>query len=208
MATQGGWGSGTITLFGGAKAAMALGGRWWLNSLRSYEGLRLGAAEGPHGPLRLFRTYGRGTLVNRKSPHREAAVEFLKYEASARYNELVNHQADALAPVMRYCYSPQFLQDPQYPNEDFNAVWRDIMGYAQPDPISPFINGQRAQRILNKQLDLVKADQKPVPEALRSAAREINREIAKTIAEDPALRRRYEALTRKQSTPGSPKRRE
>ena len=28
MATQGGWGSGTITLFGGAKAAMALGGRW------------------------------------------------------------------------------------------------------------------------------------------------------------------------------------
>ena len=68
------------------------------------------------------------------------------------------------------------------------------MRYSRPDQISPFINGQRAQRILTKQLDLVKADQKPVGDALRSAAREINAEIAKTIAEDPALRRRYERL--------------
>src|SRR5262249_55920560 len=77
MATQGGWGSGTISFFGGGKGAMALGGRWWLNSLRSYANLRLRAAEGPHGPLRIFRGYGRATLVNRQSPRRQQALDFL-----------------------------------------------------------------------------------------------------------------------------------
>jgi len=45
MATQGGWGSGTITLFSGGKAAMAIGGRWWLCTLRDNKNLRLGAVE-------------------------------------------------------------------------------------------------------------------------------------------------------------------
>jgi ABC-type glycerol-3-phosphate transport system substrate-binding protein len=183
---------------------MAIGGRWWLCTLRNVqqerrkEGrqLRLGAVEGPHHPpYRVFRGYARATLVNKHSPHREAAVEFLKYEAGQGYNDLINRQADALAPMKRYCYTPEYLRNPEFPEEDYNAVWRDVMDYAGPDQISPFINGQAASRIMEKQLDLVKNDQKPVPDAMRTAAREVNEEIQKTLQRDPSLRARYAELT-------------
>ncbi|MBI3919829.1 MAG: extracellular solute-binding protein [Armatimonadetes bacterium] len=195
MATQGGWGSGTITFFGGGKGAMALGGRWWLCTLRDYKKLHLGAFECPHGPYRVSRGYGRATLINRNSPRHQHALEFLKYEAGKGYNELINHQADALAPVIRYSYTPLYLHDPEFPEEDYNAVWRDAMKFGVPDQISPFINGQAATRILNKQLDLVKNDQKSAAAALTRAAQEINKEIRKTLEKDPLLRVRYLKLT-------------
>ena len=197
IATAGGWGSGTITFFGGGKAAMALGGRWWLCTLRKYEGLRLGAVECPHGPKRLFRGYGRSTLVNKNSPRREHALAFLKYLAGKDYNELINHQADALAPVTSYCDRDLYLHDPEFPGEDFNDVWRDIMQYGIPDEDSPFVNGNVAGRIIGKQLDLVRNNTKPATDAMRTAARQINEEIQKTLDRDPALRARYEELTKR-----------
>jgi multiple sugar transport system substrate-binding protein len=195
IATQGGWGSGTITFFGGGKAAMALGGRWWLCTLRDYKGIRLGAIECPHGPLRVFRGYGRATLINKASPRRQEALEFLKYLAARPYNDLINHQADALAPVKRYCYTPEYLHDPDFPNEDFNAAWRDVMEYGIPDEVSPFVNGNVAGRLFGKQLDLVKNGQKTAAEAMKAAAREINKEILKSLERDPSLRERYRRLT-------------
>ena len=197
IATAGGWGSGTITFFGARKSAMALGGRWWLCTIRKYEGLRLGAFECPHGPLRRFRGYGRSSLINRNSPRREAALAFLKYMAAKPYNDLINHQADALAPVKRYCYTPEYLRDPEFPAEDYNAVWRDVMNHGIPDEVSPFVNGNVVGRIINKQLDLVKNNQKTGAQAMADAARRINEEIAKTLDRDPTLRRRYDALTAK-----------
>ena len=195
MASQGGWGSGTINQFGARKAAMAMGGRWWLCTLRANKDLRLGAVECPHGPRRVFYAYPRATLVNRNSSRREAALAFLKYEASREYNELINHQADALAPVVRHCFTPQFLHDPAFPQEDHNRVWRDIMEFAEPDQSSPFVTHQVANRILTRQLDLVKANQKSPAEAMKTAAREINEEIRKAVERDPQLRARYQALT-------------
>lgn len=195
MATQGGWGSGVITFFGGAKAAMALGGRWWLCTLRDYKNLRLGAFESPHGPKRVFRGYGKGVIINRNSPRREDAFKFLLYMNGKEYNDLINHQADALCPVKRYCYSEEYLHDPKYPKEDFNEVWRDIMGVSEPETLSPFVNGAVADRILTKQLDLVKADQKPVADAMRATAAKVNEEIAKALENDPVLRRRFDQLT-------------
>jgi multiple sugar transport system substrate-binding protein len=191
MATQGGWGSGTITRFGAGKAAMALGGRWWLCTLRDYQGLRLGAVESPHARYRIFRGYAKATLINKNSPHRREALQFLRYQSSKEYNDLINDQADGLGPVIHCAYTPRFFRNPQHPEEEYNAVWRDAAQRAQPDPINPFVNGQVASRILNKQLDLVKNDQKPAAAAMKDAARQINEEIRKSIEQDPSLRRRY-----------------
>ena len=197
MRSQGGWGSGTITFFGGGKSAMALGGRWWLCTLRKYKNLRLGAVECPHGPRRLFRAYGRTSLINQNGPRREQALAFLKYLASKQFSELINHQADALAPVIRHCYTDQYLHDPDFPSEDFNAVWRDVVEYSVPDEISPFVNGNVAGRIINKQLDLVKGRQKSGEAAMKEAARLINEAIQETLERDPTLRERYDALVAK-----------
>jgi multiple sugar transport system substrate-binding protein len=209
MATAGGWGSGTITYFSGGKAAMAVGARWWLCTLRDIQKerakqgkpFRLGAVEGPHGPVRVFRGYARATLLNKNSPNREAAFEFARYEAGREYNDLINHQADGLAPVKRFSYAPEYLHDPDFPDEDYNAVWRDIMQYARPDQICPFINGQAASRIMEQQLDFVKNDAKPVPDAMRTIAEKINEEIRKTLERDPSARAQYEEVMRGKQKP-------
>lgn len=195
MATQGGWGSGAITWFGGRRGAMALGGRWWLNLLRGYQRLKLGAFECPIHDRRVFLGYGRATVINSKSPRREEALAFLAYEASRPYNDLINHQADAVAPVQRYCYAPEFLHDPDYPQEDYNAVWRDVMQYGVPLQESPFVNGQSVERALKKQRDLVKSGQKSAADALTTAAQQIRDLMRETLQRDPVLRERYLKLT-------------
>ncbi len=197
MATQGGWGTGVITWFGGGRGAMALGGRWWLCLLRKYEKLRLGAFATPHGPGHKYLGYGKSVLVNKFSPRREQAFRFLTYMFDKPYNDLVNHQADALAPVKKYCHTDEYLHDPEYPLEDFNAVWRDIMNYGEPECVSPFVSGNVVYRILSKQLDLIKADEKTVDEAMKTAARLINEEIRKNQEQNPALKETYLRLTGK-----------
>ena len=194
MATQGGWGSGTITQFEQGASATAIGGRWWLCTLRG-KGMKLGALECPHGPYRVFLGYGRATLINKNSPRRQQALEFLKYMDGRPYNKLVNDDADALSAVIKWSYAPDYLLNPKYPDEDFNEVWRQEMKLAIPQQVSPFVNGQAAQRILTNQIDLIKSDQKPVDEALHDAARQINEEIQKTLKLEPDLRARYTALT-------------
>jgi len=198
MATQGGWGSGSISYFGTGRGAMAMGGRWWLCTLRDYGHLNLGAAESPYAKQRCSLAYARATLVNRYSPRRERALDFLVYEAGKPYNDLINQQADAVAAVVRYNYTPEFLHNPEHPEEDYNEVWREVVKRARPGDWSPFINGQTATRILDKQMDLVKNDQKPVPDAMRDAARLVNEEIAKTLDMDPSLRLKYYRLTGKE----------
>lgn len=194
MATTGGWGTGTITQFGGGKGAMALGGRWWLCTLRSFANLHLDAMEAPFGKYQVYAGYGRATLVNRNSPRRDEALKFLLYLASKPYNNLINDQADALAPVVQFCKTDSYMHNPQFPEENYNAVWRDAIEHSVPREVSPFVNNQLAERIYNKQLDLVRSDQKPVAEALRSAAKRINEEIEKTLARDPELKAQYDAL--------------
>ncbi len=198
MATQGGWGSGTISYFGTGRAAMAMGGRWWLCTLRDYEGLNLGVVECPYAKRRILRAYGRATLINRHSPRREEALDFLVYQAGKDYNELINRQADGVASVIRYNYTPEFLHNPEHPEEDYNEVWREVVKYGRTHEWSPFVNGQTATRILDKQMDLIKNNQKPVAEGLRDAAREVNNEIAKTLQQDPMLRVRYYRLTHRE----------
>jgi len=216
MASKGGWGAGTIQWFAGKKAAMALGGRWWLCTLRKQSHppvpreateqrrrdiernrLKLTAVLSPRQTYQRYRGYGRATLINRDSPRRYEALAFLKYLAGREFNELTNRQADALAPVRKFCYTDQYLHNPEFPEEDYNAVWRQAMDYGVPDEVSPFVNGNAAMRILNKQLDLVKNNSKSAADAMKTAARQVNEEIDKTLQRDPFLRKRYEQITRK-----------
>jgi ABC-type glycerol-3-phosphate transport system substrate-binding protein len=199
MATQGGWGTGSITQFGGNRAAMAFGGRWWLCTLRKKEqfpDLSLTVTECPHFKNRVFYAYGRSTAINKHSPNREKALQYLLHMTGPTYNQGINDQADALAPFKKYCEGDTYLHNPAFPDEDKNEVWRDVMAVGKPVSPSPFISSQLADRIINKQLDLIKNDQKPVADALRAAALEVNAEIQKTLQRDPELKKRYTALTR------------
>jgi len=199
MQTQGGWGSGTITLFGGKRAAMAMGGRWWLNNIRTnFRGLQLGAAEAPYSRHRVFRGYGKATLINKASPNRDKALEFLVYQSSERYNQIINNQADGIGPVKRFAYTEAFLHNPDFPEEDYNEVWRSMLEAARPDQVSPFVNGPAVHLIVQRQLDLMRSNNKPVPAAMRDAARQVNEHIQEMIDRDANLRELYERLTKKE----------
>ncbi len=205
LSGQGGWGQGTLKWFGAGKGATALGGRWWLCTLRDQthpnangretpSTLRLTSYECPHGPLRQFHGYGRATIVNATTPRAKQAIDFLVYLSRKPYNDLVNAQADALAPMARFCDTPEFLKNPSYPEEDYNQVFRDVMKVAVPEETSIFADGQAVNQIINVQLDLVKTDQKSVKDALHTARVKIDLEIQKMITSDPTLRKRYDAL--------------
>lgn len=197
MATSGGWGSGTVTWFGGGRAAMASGGRYWMVALRdkkNYPDLRLGVVECRLGPHRAYQSHCGVVLVNKRSPRVDHALAYLKYMAGREYNELVNHQADGLGPVKKYCYTDAFLRDPDYPEEDSNEVWREVLKYSAPAEASPFVNGGTVSRIIMAQLELVKSNAKRAAAAMRTATEQVNREIRKTLERDPTLRKRYEEL--------------
>ena len=174
---------------------MALGGRWWLSQLRSVPGLKLGVSESPYATVRQFRAYGRGTLVNRNSRNLQGALAFLLYEASPDYNRLINKQADSISAFPAYDQGPAFLQDPDHPEETYNAVWRDIARRSVPDAVSLFVDGNVVSRLLQKQFDLVQGDLKSPAQAMADATREVNAEIQKTLQVDPTLAARYRQLT-------------
>jgi len=197
MATSGGWGSGSITWFGAGRAAMSLGGRFYLVAFRhkeEYPNFRPGVVEYQLGPHRIYRGYGGSVMINKQSPHRREALEYLKFMASQPFNEMVNDQADGLAPVKQFSDTPVFRLNPKYPDEDFNTVWRAVLERSVPDQLSPFVDGAILDLIISRQLGLVRANAKPVADALRTAAKELNEEIQRNIAETPALRAEYQRL--------------
>lgn len=205
MASAGGWGSGVITLFGAGRSAMAIGGRWWLCILRdeAYAHLDLGAVEVPalslpDGALsRRIWGGGRSTLVNATGRQPNDALCFLDFLHSRDWNELINRQADALAPVRKYNYDEIFLFNPDHPEEDYNHVWRAAMERAEAEEVSPYVNGQTVDRILVVQTDLVRANLKTGADAMRDAAGKINKAIVETLRRDPELKRQYhQALAR------------
>lgn len=197
MATSGGWGSGAMTWFGGGRTAMALGGRWWRCLLRNktqYPDLRYGVVEAQFGPYRKYMGYGGGVMINRFSPRREQALEFLKYMAGREYNELINHQADGIGPVKRYADTELFLHDPDYPDEQDNQVWREVTACAEPQQTSLFINGAVTERIMSEQIDLLRNNHKSAEDAMKSAAAQINAEIGRNLQKSEALKEKYDRI--------------
>ena len=147
--------------------------------------------EAPYGTKRQFFGYGRSVLINRASPHRDAALDFLIYQLGPEYNELVNSQADGISAYPEYNQGERFLHDPSHPEETDNGIWRDVATRAVSADASPYLGGQVAARIIQDQLDLVKADSKSPADAMRDAEARINAEIQRNVAESPDLGRQY-----------------
>jgi ABC-type glycerol-3-phosphate transport system substrate-binding protein len=195
----GGWGSVTMKFLGNGSVATAMGGRWWLCTMRNYSHLNLGACESPHGLVRQFLSYGKATCINKKSPNREKALKFLLYMASEQYSDLVNQQADGLAPVMKYCTDAS-LFNPKFPNEDFHPVFREQMARGVSEEVSPFCNTAVAERIFTAQVELIRRNAKSAEQGMKDMARMVNDEIAKNLARDPVLKAQYDAAIAKESS--------
>ncbi len=193
LATGGSWGGlGPQAYFRKKLGAMSLGGRWWLAQLRGDvkdRGFRLGSVPPPPARFPRFGNGGtRATMVNANGPHVKEATEFLAYLMGSEYNALLNDQGDALAGVRSAAYTPRYENNPLDPGADFHRAFRDTLELGVPLPNSPYVAGPEMDAYLNRQLDLVKLDQKSPERAMRDAARDIDALIARNVARDPQLR--------------------
>ncbi len=185
MSAQGGWGSGSISWFGAKRGAMALGGRWWLASLRSYSGLDLGVVECPNGGYRRFFGYGRATLINKDSKDREGSLAFLQCLSTAPYNREVNRDADGICAFRKFAQDTSLLGDASHPAEHDNDVWVDLAEHAVPDETSPYLDGATVNRIIQKQIELVEDNAKDPASAMRDAKRDIDAALVAATTENP-----------------------
>ncbi len=198
MATQGGFGSGYISLLAAKRGAMAVGGRWWLGELRSVKGLELGVVESPTEKVHASHAYGRGMLVNKHSDHLRESLAFQEYLSSDAYLSLVNDQADGAGAFVRADETSKFLFNPQHPSEKSNDVWLRIMKMGVGDEVSPFVDSSTVARLIQVQIDLVQTGQKSPSIAMKDASKNINDAIQKSISEDPGLAEKFEAANRNQ----------
>jgi ABC-type glycerol-3-phosphate transport system substrate-binding protein len=200
LSTQGGWGSGAITLFQDKRVAMAYGGRWWLCMLRDYKDasgrfpLNLGVAQ--HPVIRVARRAGgsRVAFVNALSPDRDRAVEFLAFLAGDAYGDQLNRDADALPASIAASTRPAYSFDPNEGRDSGGSpVWRDQMPTLITFDASPYVTPSEVRQLIELQLDLVVLGKKSLEEAATTAARQVNERIDAYLARDPALKARFDA---------------
>jgi multiple sugar transport system substrate-binding protein len=195
MAAAGGWGQGIVTLFSAERLGMIRYGRWGLVVWRKDPKLRVGVAPLPRGKERATTFVTRISVLNKKSPYMKEAFNFMKFLASDAYGNQINDSADNCAPVKALCYTDRFLHNPQYPQEDFNDVFRQEMKYARSVELSKFVNPYVANRVYQRHLDLMRNRQESPEEGMKALAAEVNKEILIFVSKRPELRMEYEKIT-------------
>jgi multiple sugar transport system substrate-binding protein len=203
ISSSGGWGSGPITLFRDKRAAMAVGGRWWLCTYRTLKGpdgrfpLRLGVSE---PPTTLYRRYHAGSRViyaNAMAPDADRAVEFLEFLSGDGYADLINLDGDALPGTISGLDRESYFHDPAKDvggDGGGSLVWRRVAEHGISDDLTPYIPRSRVDQILNKQISLATQRNNPKSprDALTDAARQVNEEIRFNVSRNVKLKERFD----------------
>ena len=195
MASAGGWGQGSITLFSANRLGMIRYGRWGLIVWRQDPTLRIGVAPLPRHKTKATTLATRISTLNRKSLYLKEAFTFIKFLASPEYCNEINDSADNCAPLLKLAYEDRFLHNPKFPKEDFNNVFRDEIKHARIQEVSKFVNPFVASRIFTRYLDLMRNKELEPSVAMPQCAAEINEAIEEHINKIPELKAEYQKLT-------------
>ncbi len=194
FSSKGGWGGGTQNLFHRGNFGLMFSGRYALMGLRRLESIPLAVVEPPHGGMPNTILSGGQATVYAGSKHRDLAVLFLAFYASEEYNMQIVRDADGLPPIPEYTNRPEFLKPPKYPNEwGCHEVYAECAKtIAIVHTFSPFVQPEVVNRIEWRAWGEVMNDRATPEKAAREAAEKVDREIQLNIAENKALRERYD----------------
>lgn len=205
MSSQGGWGSSGLNWFSSGKAAMIFIGRWYIVQVPNYPNLQgnLGAALLPAVAGRSSRgmTDSRAAGINAKSPHRMAALKFLRYLATPEYSRVIVADGDSLPPNPALARNGADLVNESVPDPAFHAPFVEAVKNARPLDISPFIDPAMVTRWTLEQIEKVENRIQTPPEAMHFLADEINQTIRQNLERRPDLQQRYEAATGRRYSP-------
>lgn len=133
--------------------------------------------------------------VYRGTKQPELARRFLQFLASPAYNQLVIDFADGLPPVPQYATGETFSRPSGRP-EEWGVRDRFVAAAQEhgiPHTVGPYIAFSTERRIEGDAFEAVLAGRSSAEQAARTAAAQINRQIAVAVSRDPELAARFAA---------------
>ncbi len=157
-----------------------------------------------------YEAAARVAIVNRVSPRREYGLRFLRFLASAEYNNQINYTFDSICGVPKYCRAsgggikgpPEALPG----LEEFDSpVFVEAMDkYAFSWELSPFIGRSRLGMIAGPILEKLTNNTMTPEAAAKEIEDGINEQIRANLIRDDELRREWEKRTGKTFDPAKP----
>ena len=202
-----GYGGGSPQLFYRGNYAMMRSGRYMLIQFRAFDTpMDLAVSEPPHGGYPVTSLFTRCVGVYRGTGNAEAAAWFLQYLSGESYNMQIVRDADALPPNPKYTQIEAFKYPPDFPNEwnietgesVHTAFAEAAENIAVGGTYSPFVLPATVGRLEKEWQEEYMNDRVSAEEAAAGTGRLVEAEIRRTLAEQPGLRERYEALVEQQ----------
>jgi multiple sugar transport system substrate-binding protein len=189
-----------MALFNEGNFAMFKMGRYALIQLRKYGSLDLSVSEIPHGGYPNIEAATRSAAIYKGSQHKELAALFLKFLASEDYNAQIVADADAHPPNPRYAETDAFNRPPDHPNE-----WVVHARFAEGlrtisigSVFSPYVAPRAVTRLIQQYVDEIKTRETSPEQCAQDTAKAVNREMERTLDENPGLRDRYREAVERQ----------
>ncbi len=210
FASDSGYGGQEPQLFHNGNYAMMFTGRYLLIQYRQFNldraksgraPMKLAVSEMPHERIPIANMSTRAATVYEGGKHHDLAELFLAYLASEDYNMQIVRDADALPPNPEFTDRPEYLDPVPDPSKgiyseterDFHRPFKEIaetIGVASSH--SPFILTAVAQREVSRAEEALIDGNVAPADALASAKRRIDAEIARNLEENPKLRPLYD----------------
>ena len=204
ISSQGGWGSGGFNWFSEGRAAMIPIARWYIVMLPYFPDLKdkLGVIQMPSigGRPSASRVECRGSGINARSHHQDAALTFLNFLASEDYSKLIASGGDSLPPIPEYG-TPEKLICKDAPQIAFHKPFVEAMRDGYTPDVSPYIENSLVVRWLQEAINRVENNLQSPAEALHALAIEVDQRIARNLAYSKNLQAEYQANTGRPYSP-------
>lgn len=180
MAPTGGWGNDAL-LFRAQKIAMTVCGRWIAIQYREQKDLDWDVAPLPVGKQPITLLASKTYAIPASCRHKEEAFKYLLHLISKDDELLVGNYGDGIPSIQDIGRSPQFLFNPEYPNERNNKVHLDQMQHARVQEWSPYISLLDTNAIMSEEFDMMWQKQETADQACDRIARRINMIIKRNL---------------------------
>jgi ABC-type glycerol-3-phosphate transport system substrate-binding protein len=151
-----------------------------------------------------YEAAARVAIVNRVSKHKDLGLRFLRFLASADYNNQINYTFDSICGVPKYCLADRSggIKGPPEPLPGLEAfdspVFVEAMEkYAGDWELSPFIGRARLGMIAGPILEQLTNNTITAEEAAKEIEDGINGQIRANLIRDDDLRKEWEKRTGK-----------
>lgn len=165
-------------LFASGRSCMFIGGRWLTVTFRQKKDLRWGIAQLPKKKVRITILDYMGWVVSSQTKHPQLAWEFVKYLAGEEGQRYIVEVGDSVPILKSMANSPEFLHDPEHPEED-NEVYLRAIPTAQTEKplLIPGIALREVDNIMKIEFDKLTVGKQTPEDTLENIEKRVNQMI-------------------------------